>query len=52
MADNTKEIVKALKDIASELHQINKGIKDAVKSINQKQLNKSRLEEVDQNGEV
>lgn len=38
MADNTKEVARVLKDIASELHQLNRGISSVAKAMEQKQF--------------
>lgn len=38
MADNNKEVVKALKDVTEELHQLNRNIKAVAKVLEQKQF--------------
>lgn len=38
MADNNKEVVRVLKDIASELHQLNRGISNVANAIDLKQF--------------
>lgn len=38
MADNNKEVARVLKDIASELHQLNRGISNVAKALEQKQF--------------
>lgn len=38
MADNNKEMVRVLKDIASELHQLNRGIGDIARAAKLKQF--------------
>lgn len=38
MADNTKEVVRVLKDVTEELHQLNRNIRVVAKVLEQKQF--------------
>ena len=38
MADNAKEVVRALKDVAEEIHQLNRNVKAVAKALEQKQF--------------
>ena len=38
MADNNKEVVRVLKDVTEELHQLNRNIRAVAKALEQKQF--------------
>ena len=38
MADNNKEVVRVLKDVTEELHQLNRNIRVVAKALEQKQF--------------